>query len=72
VLNKALNYSKKAYEEALLAKEASLRAEKVITEFAQSAHTNNNSETNNTDSKGYGNRKVRAWYTVSIKARLHN
>ena len=64
LLNKALDYSKKAYEEALQAKEASLRVENALADFIQSIQ-NNHSETSNVDSKGH-NKKVRLWYTVGI------
>lgn len=65
-LNKALYYSQKAYEEALAARESSIRTETVISEFIkeQSLH-NNVAENSNGESKG-SNSKKKHWYTVSV------
>jgi hypothetical protein len=64
-LKKALEYSRKAYEEALAAKEASIRIENTINEFIKSLNNNNN-ESSNEESKGYYTKKKHYWYTVSI------
>lgn len=64
-LSKALYYSKKAYEEALAAKESSRRVENAINEFikAQSSRDNESNENSNGESKG---KKKYFWYTVSV------
>ena len=66
-LNKALYYSKKAYEEALAAKKLSVRTETAINDFIkeQSSLRDNGAENSNGGSKGY-NSKKKFWYTVSI------
>ena len=46
-LNKALYYSKMAYEEAIAAKELSLRTENAINEFIKSQLHNDNNEHSN-------------------------
>lgn len=55
-LNKALFYSKKAYEEALEAKRSSLRMENLINEFIKEQSSFENSKS----------QKKNFWYTVSI------
>jgi len=62
-LRKVLEYSRNAYEEALAAKESSIRIENVINEFIKS---HDNSENSNEDSKGYYTKKKHYWYTVNI------
>ena len=63
-LSKALYYSKKAYEEALAAKEASLRTENAVTEFIKVQSSRNKSnENSNRESKG---KRKHFWYTVSV------
>jgi hypothetical protein len=65
-LNKALNYSKKAYEEALAAKESSLRTETAIIEFIKEQSSRNNvAENSNGESKP---KKRHYWYTVSVRS----
>jgi hypothetical protein len=65
-LSKALNYSKKAYEEALAAKESSLRTEKTVNEFIKAQSLRNESNENyKGESKGY-TKKKHFWYTVSV------
>lgn len=65
-LSKALNYSKKAYEEALAAKESSLRTEKMVSEFIKAQSSRNESNENyKGESKGYAKKK-HFWYTVSV------
>lgn len=64
-LNKALHYSKKAYEEALLAKESSVRIEKAINEFIKAQSScNESNENSNGESKGH-TKKKQFWYSVS-------
>jgi hypothetical protein len=64
-LSKALYYSKKAYEEALAAKESSLRTENAVNEFIKAQSSRNESnENSNGESKGYAKKK-HFWYTVS-------
>jgi len=65
-LNKALYYSKKAYEEAIAAKESSLRTENAINEFIKSQLHNDNNEHSNGEVKGYHTKKKHYWYTVSV------
>ena len=65
-LNKALYYSKKAYEEAIAAKESSLRTENAINEFIKSQLHNDNNEYSNREAKGYYTKKKHYWYTVSV------
>ena len=65
-LNKALYYSKKAYEEAIAAKESSLRTENAINEFIKSQSHNDNNEHSNGKVKGYHTKKKYYWYTVSV------
>ena len=65
-LNKALYYSKKAYEEAIAAKESSLRTENAINEFIKSQLHNDNNEHSNEETKGYYMKKKHYWYTVSV------
>ena len=63
-LSKALYYSKKAYEEALAAKESSIRTENVINEFIKTVSSrNDNNENSNGELKG---KKKHFWYTVSV------
>lgn len=63
-LSKALYYSKKAYEEALAAKESSQRTENAINEFIKAQSSRNESnENSNGESKG---KKKHFWYTVSV------
>ena len=70
-MNKTLQYAKKAYDEALSAKESSLRTEAAINEFIKEQLSHNNlSESSNAEfnvdiAKGT-NRKKNFWYTVSI------
>ena len=65
-LNKALYYSKKAYEEAIAARESSLRTENAINEFIKSQLHNDNNEHSNGEAKGYYMKKKHYWYTVSV------
>ena len=65
-LNKALYYSKKTYEEAIAAKESSLRTENAINEFIKSQLHNDNNEHSNGEAKGYYTKKKHYWYTVSV------
>jgi hypothetical protein len=65
-LNKALYYSKMAYEEAIVAKELSLRTENAINEFIKSQSHNDNNEHSNGEVKGYHTKKKHYWYTVSV------
>jgi len=65
-LNKALYYSKKAYEEAIAAKESSLRTENAINEFIKSQLHNDNNKHSNGEAKGYYTKKKYYWYTVSV------
>ena len=62
-LSKALFYSKKAYEEAIEAKEAILRTENVINEFIKSQSHNDSKDG---EFKGYYTKKKHYWYTVSV------
>jgi len=64
-LNKALYYSKKAYEEAIAAKESSLRIENVVNEFIKSQSHNDSKECFNGELKGSAKKK-HFWYTVSV------
>ena len=64
--DKALYYSKKAYEEAIAAKESSLRTENAINEFIKSQLHNDNNEHSNGEAKGYYTKKKHYWYTVSV------
>ena len=61
-LNKALYYSKMAYEEAIAAKESSLRTENAINEFIKSQL--HNDKHSNREVKGYHTKKKHYWYTV--------
>ena len=63
-LSKALYYSKKAYEEALAAKESSLQTENVVTEFIK-VQLSHNESNENSNEKSKGKRK-HFWYTVSV------
>jgi hypothetical protein len=64
-LSKALYYSKKAYEEALLAKESSVRTENAINEFIKAQSScNESNENSNGESKGH-TKKKQFWYSVS-------
>ena len=65
-MNKALYYSKKAYEKAIAAKESSLRTENAINEFIKSQLHNDNNEHSNGEAKGYYTKKKHYWYTVSV------
>jgi len=65
-LNKALYYSKKAYEEAIAAKESSLRTENAINEFIKSQLHNDNNEHSNGKAKGDYKKKKHYWYTESV------
>jgi hypothetical protein len=62
-LKKALDYSRKAYEEALAAKESSLRVEHMINDFVNRSDRNENSN-------GELKKKKHFWYTVSITFKL--
>ncbi|CAB5357353.1 unnamed protein product [Rhizophagus irregularis] len=63
-LSKALYYSKKAYEEALLAKESSVRTENAINEFIKAQSSCNESNENaNGESKGH-TKKKQFWYSA--------
>lgn len=63
-LSKVLYYSKKAYEEALAAKESSFRTENAINEFIKTQSLRNESnENSNGESKG---KKKHFWYMVSV------
>lgn len=61
-LKKALDYSKKAYEEALAARESSQRVENLISDFIKTQSHSERNENSNGDSK----KKKHFWYTVSI------
>ena len=65
-LNKALYYSKMAYEKAIAAKESSLRTENAINEFIKSQSHYDNNEHSNREVKGYHTKKKHYWYTVSV------
>ena len=65
-LNKALYYSKKAYEEAIAAKESSLRTENAINEFIKSQSHNDNNEYSNGEIKEYYMKKKHYWYIISV------
>ena len=58
-LNKALCYSKRAYEEALASKESSLRTENLITKFIKKQSRNDAPENSKYQKKHF-------WYTVSV------
>jgi hypothetical protein len=65
ILSKALFYSKKAYEEACLAKEISIRIETTMNNFIKEHidHQNENSDALSNKTKGF-NKKQNFWYTV--------
>jgi len=65
-LNKALFYSKKVYEEALVAKETSLCIEQAVSNFIKELTHNNISESNNNKTKGINRKKDLFWYNVSV------
>ncbi|CAB5392095.1 unnamed protein product [Rhizophagus irregularis] len=65
-LTKALYYSKKAYEEAFLAKESSVCTENVINEFIKAQSScNESNENSNGESKGH-TKKKQFWYSQTI------
>ncbi|PKY32357.1 hypothetical protein RhiirB3_450486, partial [Rhizophagus irregularis] len=65
-LSKALYYSKKTYEEVLLAKESSVHMENVINEFIKAQSLcNESNENSNGESKGH-TKKKQFWYSQTI------
>ncbi|CAB4385782.1 unnamed protein product [Rhizophagus irregularis] len=65
-LTKALYYSKKAYEEALLAKESSVRTENAINKFIKAQSScNESNENSNGESKGH-TKKKQFWYSQTV------
>ncbi|RGB32098.1 hypothetical protein C1646_763279 [Rhizophagus diaphanus] len=64
-LGKALYYSKKVYEEVLLAKKSSFQTENVINEFIKAQSScNESNENSNGESKGH-TKKKQFWHSVS-------
>ncbi|CAB4483681.1 unnamed protein product [Rhizophagus irregularis] len=64
-LSKTLYYSKKAYEEALLAKESSVRTENAINEFIKAQSSCNESNENANGESKVHTKKKQFWYSVS-------
>jgi hypothetical protein len=63
VLNKVMQYSKNAYEEAIAAKESAIRTELAINEFIK--EWNSERVSVDCDDKISGKKKT-YWYTVSM------
>ncbi|CAB5209002.1 unnamed protein product [Rhizophagus irregularis] len=65
-LSKALYYSKKAYEEALLAKESSVRTENAINEFIKAQSSCNESNENANGESKVHTKKKQFWYSQTV------
>ncbi|CAB4473771.1 unnamed protein product [Rhizophagus irregularis] len=65
-LSKALYYSKKAYEEALLAKEFSVHTENAINEFIKAQSSCNESNENANGESKVHTKKKQFWYSQTV------